>query len=541
MKSEESFSLRKKRSLEPSVLMEGIQEKKILNRKTKLYKFLMNSRTQNKSITIETVENAKNIDEKIKYLFQFFSSNDICNLYKSQIDYIKEIITIEFTEILLDEKRVYNSIIKENVLKILSILLVENSTFLDLFLEIDIIQKFSSSLIKTINEETSEKNTDLIYLYLIIISNIFCNDEICIKIVTNNINLNVVLLSIANNYIYQSNSKIEGKVELTKIILILIRNLLFNIENNEQSQFVPLIDLTNQFLVQSYEAKSNLLLYEALETLSIITESELNLKEDLYTIMYNIISDSSFNDEIMTNALQICCNIIDAIEHSYGNSNSNIEIIYNVNTIKYLKRLLGTFLLFNSNCSKEDFSIKKDLFIYSVRFLGKIINFTKLSNIEIDNSILSLFQTEKTRNLGLMLNSIFDFAQFEQCFEINREILHLYILIFESKFFQIKNILIDEIKLHKYYAMKIKDIDNNNVIFDILELIETALSYYEKRQQTNDVKEDLIYCGFVELIENMQINHINEAIRSKSEEIVSQFFVKDIIDDFDFANYMNVR
>ena len=67
----------------------------------------------------------------------------------------------------------------------------------------------------------------------------------------------------------------------TKIILILIRNLLFNIEKDEQSQFAPLIDLTNQFLVQSYEAKSNLLLYESLETLSIITESELHLQEDL--------------------------------------------------------------------------------------------------------------------------------------------------------------------------------------------------------------------------------------------------------------------
>ena len=542
MKSEENFSLRKKRTLEPSFLREGIQEKKIVNRKTKLFKFLMNSRTKNKSIiTMETVENAKNIDEKIKYLLQFFSSNDICDLYNSQIDYIKETITNEFIEILSDEKKIYNSIIKENVLKILAILLVENSTFLDLFLEIDVIQNFSSSLIKTINEGIPEKNTDLIYLYLIIISNIFFNDDICIKIVTNNINLNEVLLSIAKNYIYQSHSKIEGKIELTKIILILIRNLLFNIEKDEQSQFAPLIDLTNQFLVQSYEAKSNLLLYESLETLSIITESELHLQEDLYTIMFNIISDSSFNDEIMTNSLQICCNIIDAIEHSYKNNNSNFEIIYNSNTVKSLKRLIGTFLLLNNNCTKQDFSIKKDLLIYSLRFLGKIINFNKLSSLELDNSIVSLFQTEKTGNLSLILNSIFESAQFEQCAEINREILHFYIIIYESKFFQIKNFLLDEIKLHKRFAQKMKDMDNNDIIFDVLELIESALSYSEMRQQLNVIKEDLIYCGFVELIENMQINHINEAIRSKSEEIVSQFFVKDIIDDFDLANYMNVR
>ena len=541
MKSEENFSLRKKRTLEPSFLREGIQEKKILNRKTKLFKFLMNSRKNKSIITIETVENAKNIDEKIKYLLQFFSSNDICDLYNSQIDYIKETITNEFIEILSDEKKIYNSIIKENVLKILAILLVENSTFLDLFLEINVIQNFSSSLIKAINEGIPEKNTDLIHLYLIIISNIFFNDEICIKIVTNNINLNEVLLSIAKSYIYQSHSKIEGKIELTKIILILIRNLLFNIEKDEQNRFAPLIDLTNQFLVQSYEAKSNLLLYESLETLSIITESELHLKEELYTIMFNIISDSSFNDEIMTNALQVCCNIIDAIEHSDKNNNSNFEIIYNSNTVKSLKRLIGTFLLLNNNCTKQDFSIKKDLFIYSLRFLGKIINFNKLSSLELDNSIVSLFQTEKTGNLSLILNSIFESAQFEQFLEINREILHFYIIIYESKFFQIKNFLLDEIKLHKCYAQKMKDMENNNVIFDILELIESALSYSEMRQQPNVVKEDLIYCGFVELIENMQINHINEAIRSKSEEIVSQFFVKDIIDDFDLANYMNVR
>ena len=65
--------------------------------------------------------------------------------------------------------------------------------------------------------------------------------------------------------------------------------------------------------------------------------------------MFNIISDSSFNDEIMTNSLQICCNIIDAIEHSYKNNNSNFEIIYNSNTVKSLKRLIGTFLLLNNN------------------------------------------------------------------------------------------------------------------------------------------------------------------------------------------------
>ena len=253
----EIISLRKEKKLTISTLTEEIQQMKINKRKNKLFTFFMNLRTKQTSnpVTISQIENTSDIKDKIDLFLDFFSYHDICDLYQSQIDYITNTFSSLFINILNDQNNIYTYSIKEKVLKLIALLLVENGMFIDLFLQVEFIENFKSALNKTINDDSVylQKNINVVLSYLVILSNLFYSDEVSIAIVSNSIDITAVITKISANTIYNVNNTVEDRIEIAKVILILIRNIFFNIKNEDYSKFYPLLQLTIQVMKFSFE------------------------------------------------------------------------------------------------------------------------------------------------------------------------------------------------------------------------------------------------------------------------------------------------
>ena len=258
----EIISLRKEKKLTISTLTEEIQQMKINKRKNKLFTFFMNLRTKQTSnpVTISQIENTSDIKDKIDLFLDFFSYHDICDLYQSQIDYITNTFSSLFINILNDQDDIYTYSIKEKVLKLIALLLVENGMFIDLFLQVEFIENFTSALNKTINDDSVylQKNINVVLSYLVILSNLFYSDEVSIAIVSNSIDITAVITKISANTIYNVNNTVEDKIEIAKVILILIRNIFFNIKNTHISECYL---LKNQCFNSSSILKLPLVLY----------------------------------------------------------------------------------------------------------------------------------------------------------------------------------------------------------------------------------------------------------------------------------------
>ena len=530
----EIISLRKEKKLTISTLTEEIQQMKINKRKNKLFTFFMNLRTKQTSnpVTISQIENTSDIKDKIDLFLDFFSYHDICDLYQSQIDYITNTFSSLFINILNDQDDIYTYSIKEKVLKLIALLLVENGMFIDLFLQVEFIENFKSALNKTINDDSVylQKNINVVLSYLVILSNLFYSDEVSIAIVSNSIDITAVITKISANTIYNVNNTVEDRIEIAKVILILIRNIFFNIKNEDYSKFYPLLQLTIQVMKFSFDANVNEILFEAIETLSFINDDYV-INEDLLSMTQQlIINHSEYNDDIITDAFHIGCNFFDLFKEK----NSKIDVINNDRVISCVFAVLNRSMEEIIKCIDEEIS-KKDIVIYAIRMISKFIEcnskrqnetiLIELININFIESLSRLFELKKDN-------------------DINKEIIYFFINIYETELFSLQNELTFTYQCYTFYAKNAKNDTNSDILYDILNMIDSVLAFANRKNKIEMIKKELIQIGFADKIENMQINHSNENIRNLSENIFDSYFsLQENVNDCLLGDgcYLNVR
>ena len=533
----EIISLRKEKKLSLSTLTEEIHQIKINKRKNRLFTFFMNHRTKETSppVTISQIESASDTKSKIDLFFDFFSYHDICDLYQSQIDYITNTLSSLFINILKDQDNIYTYPIKEKVLKIIALLLVENSMFIDSFLQVDFIDDFKFALNKTLNDESvySQENINVVFSYLVILSNLFYCDEVSIAIVSNSIDINETISKIASKTIYNFNNKVEDRIEIAKVILILIRNIFFNIKKEDYSKFHPLLKLTIQVMKYSLDADVNEILFEAIETLSFINNDYV-INEDLLSMTQLLITEHrKYSDDVITDAFHIGCNIFDFAKEK----KSKIDLINNEDIINCVFEVLNKSMEEIVKCIDEEIS-KKDIVIYAVRMISKAIEFnSKIQNEKIEKKLVKLI------NLNF-IDSFSRIFELKQDNDINTEILYFYINIFETEFFSLQNELTFTYHFYKFYAKNVKNDTNTDILYDTLNMIDSVLSFANRKHKIEIIKKELIQIGFADKIENMQINHINENIRNLSENIFENYFsLQENVNDCLLGDgcYLNVR
>ena len=301
-------------------------------------------------------------------------------------------------------------------------------------------------------------------------------------------------------------------------------------ENEDYSKFYPLLQLTIQVMKFSFDANVNEILFEAIETLSFINDDYV-INEDLLSMTQQlIINHSEYNDDIITDAFHIGCNFFDLFKEK----NSKIDVINNDRVISCVFAVLNRSMEEIIKCIDEEIS-KKDIVIYAIRMISKFIEcnskrqnetiLIELININFIESLSRLFELKKDN-------------------DINKEIIYFFINIYETEFFSLQNELTFTYQCYTFYAKNAKNDTNSDILYDILNMIDSVLAFANKKNKIEMIKKELIQIGFADKIENMQINHSNENIRNLSENIFDSYFsLQENVNDCLLGDgcYLNVR